>query len=386
MSILQHIQPTKIKLGTGIIETLGEIACTYGKRCLLVTAAPEPVLLPLFERAQQILQGAQLEVTLFQNVRPNPLVSGIDEGIALAHKVQAEMVIALGGGSVIDTAKVIAYCARTGEADWSDLLGMRADFREQKTFREEVLPLIAIPTTSGTGSQCTQAAVISDNITNEKTTVFRQEFFPKEALIDPELMMTLPPGLTASTGFDAFCHLSESYINGTYSPIAQAMAIKGMELVAEALPALKEKNDIAYRTMMSWADTMGGICLSNGGATFPHFLGEILTGIVPVINHGCSLALVYPAYIEEFFEDEQAGPAIRKILALINTGNLPMTNALEARRIMECFLDRIGLRLKFSQYQATTEQKEKIYKAVSEQKRFKQTGCIRKVLDNFMTE
>ncbi len=383
---VRHYQPTKIIFGTGELASLGALVRPYGKKCLLVTSAPEPALTPLFERAEKILRDTGMEVTLFQHIRPNPLTTNAEEGVQTAFSCNADVIVAVGGGSVIDTAKIIAFFGREGRADWAYLKAAGGDFREQSDVREGVIPLIAVPTTSGTGSQCTQAAVISDAVTNEKTTFFRQEFFPLAALIDPELMLTLPPRMTACTGFDAFCHLSESYINGSFSPLARALAVEGMKYAAEALVQLAKENQLTYREKMAWADTMGGICLSNGGATIPHFLGEMVTGIVPQINHGASLALVYPAYLEEFFDDDLAGPGIRRILAFIGEeGNQP-GNGFQAKETMRRFLKKIGLDIRYSDFHASPEQTEQLRQMICGQKRFECTARIMRIAEAFLGE
>ena len=165
--------------------------------------------------------------------------------------------------------------------------------------RQHTLPFIAVSTTSGTGSQCTQAAVISDNQKKEKITLFHLDLFPKVAIIDPELMTSVPTGVTAATGFDAFTHAFESYLGGRTSPLTKQMSFQAIELVIENLPkAIKEPNNIEYRTQLAWADTLAGMCLSNGGADLPHPLGEIIGGICPRIAHGETLAMVYPSFLE----------------------------------------------------------------------------------------
>lgn len=381
----QHYQPTKIVFQPGALSLLGELAIAFGKKCMLVTPAPEPVLEPLIERVKRILTDAGIEVVVFNRIRPNPQMSGVDEGVRLAHEEKVRFVVALGGGSVIDTAKLISYCAHAGRADWDKLL-VRVDFRNQKELDPNRLPLIAVSTTSGTGSQCTQAAVVSRDDTNEKITVFRQEFFPGIAIVDPELMMTLPAKLTASTGFDAFCHLSESYINGAFTLLAETLAVKGMANVARALPALMHENSLTLRSDMAWADTLGGICLSNGGACIPHFVGEILSGAVPTINHGCSLAIVFPYYAEMYFDDETIKPRLQYVVSMLSSeGELPQSGA-EARDITERFLCKIGLNLKLSSFEPTDDQKQTIAKAIRERKRYTEDAVLDMLAERMLAE
>ena len=265
-----HNQPTKIHFGVDEFEKLGELAGQYGKRCLLVMQTDNPTFEKLANNTQEQLKKQGFTVQIFDQVRPNPTEMDILKGIQLAHEFNPDCIAAIGGGSVIDSAKVIAYYAIDGNADWQAFYDSNYKFKSQPSFKSNVVPLITIPTTAGTGSNVTQAAVISD-MNNKKTTVFRQEFFAKETIIDPKLTLSLPASLTASTGFDAFCHLAESYYNGQFSPLCEQMALTGLKIIGEVLPKLMSENKIEYREQMALADLYAGICLSNGGGNAPHF-------------------------------------------------------------------------------------------------------------------
>ena len=292
--------PTQLIFGSGRLEELKEVAPKYGSKCLLVCRPLEGSLKLTYQRVENLLNSVNVEVIFFDEIIPNPTIEGIEKGVITAVKNQVDFVLGVGGGSVMDSAKLIALLHNPeGVINWGKALISYDHPFNYVASKQHTLPFIAVSTTSGTGSQCTQAAVISDNQKKEKITLFHLDLFPKVAIIDPELMTSVPKGVTAATGFDAFTHAFESYLGGRTSPLTKQMSFQAIELVIENLPkAIKEPNNIEYRTKLAWADTLAGMCLSNGGADLPHPLGEIIGGICPRIAHGETLAMVYPSFLE----------------------------------------------------------------------------------------
>ena len=292
--------PTQLIFGSGRLEELKEVAPKYGSKCLLVCRPLEGSLKLTYQRVENLLNSVNVEVIFFDEIIPNPTIEGIEKGVITAVKNQVDFVLGVGGGSVMDSAKLIALLHNPeGVINWGKALIFYDHPFNYVASKQHTLPFIAVSTTSGTGSQCTQAAVISDNQKKEKITLFHLDLFPKVAIIDPELMTSVPAGVTAATGFDAFTHAFESYLGGRTSPLTKQMSFQAIELVIENLPkAIKEPNNIEYRTKLAWADTLAGMCLSNGGADLPHPLGEIIGGICPRIAHGETLAMVYPSFLE----------------------------------------------------------------------------------------
>ena len=292
--------PTQLIFGSGRLEELKEVAPKYGSKCLLVCRPLEGSLKLTYQRVENLLNSVNVEVIFFDEIIPNPTIEGIEKGVITAVKNQVDFVLGVGGGSVMDSAKLIALLHNPeGVINWGKALISYDHPFNYVASKQHTLPFIAVSTTSGTGSQCTQAAVISDNQKKEKITLFHLDLFPKVAIIDPELMTSVPTGVTAATGFDAFTHAFESYLGGRTSPLTKQMSFQAIELVIENLPkAIKEPNNIEYRTKLAWADTLAGMCLSNGGADLPHPLGEIIGGICPRIAHGETLAMVYPSFLE----------------------------------------------------------------------------------------
>lgn len=292
--------PTQLIFGSGRLEELKEVAPKYGSKCLLVCRPLEGSLKLTYQRVENLLNSVNVKVIFFDEIIPNPTIEGIEKGVITAVKNQVDFVLGVGGGSVMDSAKLIALLHNPeGVINWGKALISYDHPFNYVASKQHTLPFIAVSTTSGTGSQCTQAAVISDNQKKEKITLFHLDLFPKVAIIDPELMTSVPKGVTAATGFDAFTHAFESYLGSRTSPLTKQMSFQAIELVIENLPkAIKEPNNIEYRTKLAWADTLAGMCLSNGGADLPHPLGEIIGGICPRIAHGETLAMVYPSFLE----------------------------------------------------------------------------------------
>lgn len=344
-----HYQPTRLHFGPDKLNELGSIALFYGTRCLLVTPTENDAMIALFERVKSILSESGIEVFTFQKVTPNPTMMLVDQAIECAHNNRVDMVIAVGGGSAIDTAKIVSYCAVIGYADWDALMAKQSPFKftERNT---QALPLIAVPTTSGTGSQVTQCAVISHAEDNLKHGIHRKEFFPSEAIVDPKLMQTLPYFLTASTAFDAFCHLSESTMKHVLSPIDEVLAEKALQLIIDTLPNMKEKPTLNGRCALALADTMAGICLANGGGGMPHHLGEMITSAIPRINHGQSLAITFPAFVKVFYDDARYHDFLVDLVHLMNPDIQQNSSCDEVLKSLIEFMDSIELHLKISDF------------------------------------
>ena len=298
MNSFNFFVPTQIRFGRGRRNELKDILPLYGKKCLMVSRPLNGSLKETFEEIISIIRSANVEVSFFDEVIPNPTLEGVEKGVALAVAHQVDFVIGIGGGSVLDTAKLIAFLFNENiNINWEEAKSKYDNPFAMSPKPEAALPFIAVSTTSGTGSQCTQAAVVSD--TKNKVTFFHSALFPAVAIVDPELMLSVPSSVTAATGFDAFTHAFESFLGNRVSPITEQMSLQAIKLVVQNLPkAIKDPNNIKVRSNLAWADTLAGICLANGGADLPHPLGEIIGGICSRIAHGDTLAIVYPAFLK----------------------------------------------------------------------------------------
>lgn len=310
--------PTQIRFGAGKLNELKTIAPTLGKRVLLVTRPRKGSLKSTYEVVEKLLEEVEISYTYFDEVIPNPTQEGVEKGIAQAVENQVDFVIGIGGGSVLDTAKLIAFLTTpSGAIDWEMAISKYSNPFAVGPSPDSSLAFVAVSTTSGTGSHCTQAAVVSDTVKQEKTTLFHSGLFPSIAIVDPELMCSVPPTVTAATGFDAFTHAFESFLGGRTSPLTEVMSLEAIRLIFENLPAvLNDPHNIILRTRLAWADTLAGMCLANGGADLPHPLGEIIGGICPRIAHGETLAMVYPDFLK--FKEPLSRDSFKKITTYLN--------------------------------------------------------------------
>ncbi|MEH7255460.1 iron-containing alcohol dehydrogenase [Neobacillus niacini] len=355
-----YYQPSKIYFGKGRLKELSTIANKYGRKCLLVTTENIAPLDKLYDRVKEILGGVSIEVIHFDKVLPNPTVEMVTEGFELAKSEKVDFVLSVGGGSSIDTAKVIALTNGLEKIDWDYLFSTFTNpFENYEKLTDKNLPLIAVSTTSGTGSQVTQAAVISSG--TEKNTIFHQDNFPNECIVDPELMITLPPRITAATGFDAFTHAFESYINPKASIMTEIQSLKAIELVVRYLPkAMEEGTNIDYREQLAVADTFGGSSLANAGAAAPHPLSEIIGGVTH-IPHGEALAVVYPGFIKSFNDDN-----IEKFAIVARIFNSELENVSDKDAAaslfdeINTFLSKVGLSKKLKDFNVSEDQFEQI--------------------------
>lgn len=298
--MFDYCQPARIHFGEGRLQEIAAICERYGKTCFMVTT-PDAPLQPLYERVKGYLTEGGFKVVHFDQVSPNPSAEMVEAGFEMLKDAHADFILAVGGGSSIDTAKTLAFTNGQEKIDWDALFATYSSpYVNYESYSDTVLPIISVPTTSGTGSQVTQAAVITKG--KEKITFYHPQLFSKECILDPELTLTLPARITAATGFDAFTHAFESYINPHASRYSEMDSMEAMKLVVENLPrALAEPKNIKYRSNMSMADTLAGRALANSGAQAPHPLSEIIGGITH-LPHGEALAVVFPSFVKHSTE------------------------------------------------------------------------------------
>ncbi len=241
-----YAQPVKIWFGAGKLAELGQILKELGcGRCLLVCGRH---FLP---QAEKLAADISAVCGIFSEVKANPKLSGAVQAARLAVETGAEAILGIGGGSVIDTAKFAAAAA-------TDPDSAEALYRGEKPFPQRALPVIAVPTTAGTGSEVTQVSVISHGA--EKRSINQPCFMPKAAVVDPELMRTVPPYTTMITGLDAMAHALEGYWSVHHQPIPDLMAIEAVRLILQNLErAWKNGNDQDAREALAQASLLGGL-------------------------------------------------------------------------------------------------------------------------------
>ena len=287
--------PTTIKFGAGRIGEIGAAIRSTGiKKPLLVT---DPVLakLPLTANALRLIEADGIAVKVFSDVKPNPVAANVAAGVAALKSGGHDGVIAFGGGSALDAGKVIAFMAGQTRPMW--------DFEDvgdwwTRADPNGILPIIAVPTTAGTGSEVGRAGVITDEATHTKKVIFHPLMMPKVTICDPELTVGMPKFITVGTGMDALAHCLEAYCGPFYHPLADGIAVEGMRLAKENLPRVaRDGTDIEARAHMMSAAAMGA-------TAFQKALGAIHALSHPVgslydTHHGMTNAVFMP-YVLQF--------------------------------------------------------------------------------------
>ncbi len=281
--------PVKLVFGEGAINQAGEQVSAYGKKALIVTTGNLFKENGLVDRLQNILKKDGVDSVHFAEISPNPLNTQIDAGAALAKKMGVDVLIGLGGGSAIDAAKGMAVALGHDRPIWDFCEG--GDVPE---ITDKTLPIIAITTTSGTGSEGTQWSVITNVEKNMKPGIGSDYTFAKVAIVDPELMVSLPPRITAATGFDVLAHAIEAYTSTLATPVTDMMCEKAIRLVGKYLRrAVKDGEDREARNGMAFANTMSGFSIAVGIVTVCHGLAHSVGGVAGT-THGETLAAMTP--------------------------------------------------------------------------------------------
>ncbi len=313
MRTFNYHQSTKIRFGKGRINELAEVVSDYGNKVLLVTTpAAIPALQLQYDKVIKILTDKGIEVAHFDGVIPNPTVGTISNGAKMARDFGAEVIIGLGGGSSMDAAKAISVEATHDGTSWDYLF-----YKTPQPDRSKLIPVIAVSTTSGTGSQVTQVAVITNPAVRDKSALYNNILYPQVCIVDPDLMISVPKFVTATTGFDVLCHAFESTINPGTGAYVDLLAWEAISIVVEYLPGLlNDLTNLEARERMAYADLLAGLCIANAGVTLPHGMGMAIGGMYPHVAHGESLAIVYPACVE--FTWEAAIPQFSKLARALN--------------------------------------------------------------------
>lgn len=350
MKNFNYFSPTEIVFGCGRINEIAKLAARYGNRALLVTESMEGPLAATFTRIKGLLEAGGIEVEQFDGVIPNPTTDVVTKGADLAKAFGAQVVIGVGGGSSMDTAKAIAVEATHPGTAWD--YNCHTDGPTEKT-----LPIIAIGTTAGTGSQVTQCAVITKTADKDKSAIWHRNILPRIAVVDPELTATMPKSVTAQTGFDAFCHNFEAYLSVNTNPLVEVMALDAISRVVEYLPrVLADGSDMEARTQMCWADTLGGFTNSNAGVTLPHGLGMQVGGHCPKVTHGQALAAIYPEFTRYTYPAAvEKFAAVGRIFNPVLKEADDQTAAVKACEAIDEFLKKIGLWIGFKDLGVTKE-------------------------------
>jgi len=277
-----YFAPTKIVFRRGALDKIGEEAKRLGDRALLVTGRTFARKYGYIDKIRALLEKSKVSCTVFSEVEPNPSYETVERGAELARRENVELVIGFGGGSAMDAAKAIAVLALKK--------GFIRDYIYPYVVKEEVLPIIAVPTTCGTGSEVTRYSVLTDTTSKRKTVVVGPSIIPKVALLDPSVLVHLPPDLTVYTAFDAFSHAIEAYWSNRSQPISDVLAVESMRLIVENLTSAYQGSSSAKEKLFL-ASLMAGLAINAAGTTMIHALGYPLT-VYYNLHHGLANALL----------------------------------------------------------------------------------------------
>lgn len=292
--------PTRLVFGSGELKNIASLPLP-GKHALIVISGGGSMRrLGYLDTLLDGLRQAGVESTVFDQVQPNPTVDGVERGADCARASHCDFVVGLGGGSTIDTAKAIAVAVAMNAPIWNFVAGGTGGGQPI----ERALPVVAIPTTAGTGTEIDLWAVISNEATKEKIGFGAPALFPAIAIVDPDLMMSLPPRLTAYQGFDAFFHAAEGYISRAHTPISDLYALEAIRLLYKYLPvAVNDPNNRWARIKVAWASTLAGMVESTSCCTGQHALEHALSAHYPRLPHGAGLIALSQAYFKTFKND-----------------------------------------------------------------------------------
>ena len=286
----QIIIPSIMQIGAKASQEVGNILNSLSYKKPLIITDSTMVKLGYAVKIQEILKVDNINADIFEDTIPEPTVASIQAGVNKVKNGNYDSIIALGGGSPIDSAKAIAILGKFG--------GVMRDYKFPRVVSETGIPIIAIPTTAGTGSEVTRFTIISDETTDEKMLCVGKGFMPSVALIDYELTISLPKRATADTGIDALTHAMEAYVSKKANPYSDTQALAAMQLIAPNLRRVYHNgNDKEAREKMMLGATLGGVAFSNASVALVHGMSRPI-GAFYHVPHGLSNAMLLPAVTE----------------------------------------------------------------------------------------
>lgn len=346
--------PTKTLFGPGRLNDL-HLQTLPGKKALIVTSQGKSVKkYGYLQRVQNELDLAQVEYILFDQIRPNPTVENVMDGAQMAKDHGCDFVLALGGGSVMDCSKCIALMM-TNEGDIWDY--SQSQHGKKQTPAPQAAPLVCITTSAGTASEVDMGAVISNDTMKEKSAIMHISMFPVLSIVDSDLMMSVPPKLTAYQGMDAFFHASETVINKNVHPMAEMFALKTIELVAKYLPiAYRDGDNQEARAYLALANSLAGYYMMCTSAhTMEHVMGSFHENLI----HGAGLIEIAHAYYDYFASRQAAEIPMMKMAKAM--GMKDVTSGQDFIKALDQLIEDIGCAdLKMSD-EGITKEEIKLY-------------------------
>jgi alcohol dehydrogenase len=286
-----YLNPKVALMGAGCVKEIGRHAKDLGGTKALIVSGKSRHGEELARDIYYILEDAGLEATIFAGADPNPTDTSVMEGADIYRKEDCNMIIAVGGGSPMDCAKAVGIVVYNG--------GLINDYEGVGKVTKGIPPLITVNTTAGTASEMTSFTIITDTDRHIKMAIVDPRITPDVAVNDPELMVSMPPALTAATGMDALTHAVEAYVSTMATPTTDAAAIKAIELISKYLPeAVAHGEDVRTRDMMAHAEYLAGIAFNNASLGYVHSMAHQLGGFYN-LPHGVCNAILLP-YVEMY--------------------------------------------------------------------------------------
>ncbi|MDF2681713.1 MAG: alcohol dehydrogenase [Brevibacillus sp.] len=320
--------PTRIHFGNGKVRELADHVRELGGKKVLLVTDQGIVKSGILQRVTDILENEKIDIVIYDQVKPNPRDVDCMEAYRLAKDAGVDLLIGLGGGSSMDTAKGVGTLLTHG-GDIRNWYGLNV-------LQRPITPLICIPTTAGTGSEITFFSVITDTETKLKMNILDIRVAPKIALLDPELTVTLPPHVTASTGMDALTHAIEAYTCTISEPITDALALYAIDLIVKYLPtAVKDGSNLEARKNMLTASLIAGIAFGNSDVGGVHCMAEALGGLYDT-PHGVANSMLLP-YVFEYNipADTEKHAIVAQRLGASREGKSEMETALEGVELLK---------------------------------------------------
>jgi len=352
----KFFNPVRINFGINSLQDAGKIAVKYGKNALIVTGKSSMQKSGVLDKLVGILQKSGVNSITFSDITPNPTVDEIDIAAEIARTNHIDLIIGLGGGSALDSSKAVAVAAKGDRTVWEYL----------KIEPKSALPVITIVSTSGTGSEVNRFSVMTNAKTGEKPGFGYECMYPKEAIIDPVIMQSMPKYVTATTGFDVFVHSLEAYTGKMSNPIADSYCEKAFALLKESLvAAYNEPENIKARSDMAAASALAGLAIDSAGVGIIHALEHPVSGNFPNIAHGAGLAALTVASMKLNINDRTAKEKYARAAHIFGKikGNKTEDNmAYELIETVKKMLTDIDLNVSLEDLKVSQDKLEKIAK------------------------
>ena len=292
--------PTKLIFGCGEISKLSTETLPGKKALIVISSGNSMRKYGHLDKVTEQLVLNKTEFEIYDHILPNPTKGHVMEAAEMCRKCGCDFIIGLGGGSSIDSAKAIAVMACNSGDYWDYVIGGSGKGKPVT----KVLPIVAIPTTAGTGTEMDPWTVITNEQCQEKIGFGNELTFPKLSIVDPELMISIPSKYTAFQGFDAFFHAAEGFIGNIATPISDLYALEAIRLLYKYLPpAVHDGRDLKARAKVAWASTLAGMVESTSSCISEHSMEHALSAYYPTLPHGAGLISLSLAYFETFRND-----------------------------------------------------------------------------------